>query len=103
MRIEQGELTVDDVGVSIVATTDETLTGLDIDFIFIKPSGESIRRDASSISGLTATYTTASGDIDEAGLWHVYLYNNTTGFYYNKESGNRMTVRPKPEDMAKAK
>jgi hypothetical protein len=103
MRIESGELTVGDIGIPIVATTDETLTGLDIDFILIKPSGESIRRDASSISGLTATYNTASGDMDESGDWFVFLYNNTTGFYYNKESGNRMPVRPKPEDMARAR
>lgn len=100
MNKQRGDMTVGDVGVPITATADEDLTGKNIDFIFIKPSGETIRRDATSISTYTATYNTASGDIDEAGLWTVYLKYETNPYYYVGESGNTFYVRPKPEDMA---
>lgn len=100
MNIERGDMTVGDIGVSFIATADETLTDKNVDFIFLKPSGETIRRDATSISGYTATYNTVSGDIDEAGTWYVYLKYETAPYYYTKESGNRFYVRPRPEDMA---
>jgi hypothetical protein len=99
MRFKDGDITVGDVGINIVATADETLTGETTYFKFVKPSGATISRAAVE-SGYTATYTTVDGDIDEAGTWRIYLYNATTGFYYTKESGNIMEVRPKPEDMA---
>lgn len=101
MRIQVGELTVGDIGVNIVGTVDETIAALNIDFVFVKPSGATITRDATSLSGQTATYTTVSGDIDEAGDWHVFLKNVTTGFHYTRESGHKFPVRPKPEDMAR--
>ena len=95
-----GHLTVGDIGVPIIASTDETLTGLNIDFKLTKPSGQVIIRDASSISLKTATYNTASGDIDEAGDWYIDLFNSTTGYHYIGGSGTHIYVRPKPEDMA---
>ena len=100
MNKQRGDMTRGDIGVPITVTADETLTAKDIDFIFIKPSGETIRRDATSISGYTATYYTLSGDIDEAGKWTVYLKYETNPYYYVGESGNTFYVRPKPEDMA---
>ena len=98
MRMQHGEFTVGDVGVSVVASTDETLTGLNIDFKFLKPSGETIIRDSTSISGQQVTYTWASGDLDEAGTWHCELYNATTGYTY-KGTGE-FVVKDKIEDMA---
>lgn len=99
MKIQHGDLTVGDVGVDVTATADATLSG-NVDFVFIKPSGETITRDADSLSGQTATYATVAGDIDEAGVWYVFLYQADTGYFYIKESGNKFTVRDKPQDMA---
>lgn len=99
MRINNGDITVGDVGVNIVITADESLAGKTTLIKMVKPSGQTISRAATE-SGYTATYATVDGDIDEAGVWYIYLYNATTGFYYTKESGNAMVVRPKPEDMA---
>lgn len=98
MRITNGDFTYGDVGVAIACTADVTLSG-NVDFVFVKPSGATIQRDA-SISGSTATYTWVSGDLDESGIWYAYLYQADTGYYYTKESGNKFIVRPKPEDMA---
>lgn len=103
MRIEHGVLTVGDIGIEITAELGETLTGLNIDFEFLKPDESTIMRDASSLSGTEATYETASGDIDQAGDWYIYVLNVTTGFYYNRESGHHIHVRPKPADMARAR
>jgi len=103
MQIQHGDLTVGDVGASITADVGETLTGLNIDFEFLKPDGSMINRDATGVSGTVATYTTVSGDIDQAGQWYAFIYNATTGFYYTKESGHAFRVRPKPGDMARAR
>jgi hypothetical protein len=98
--MQHGDFTVGDIGVSIVVTTDETLTGKNIDFKFVKPSRETILRDATSLSGQQATYTWASGDLDESGTWYVFLYNETDDYWYTKESGNAFVVRDKPDVMA---
>ena len=99
MNIQTGDLTVGDVGVTFEATADETLTGKDVDFYFVKPSGATIRKDT-TVSGYTASYTTIAGDIDESGKWYVYVYNATDGYWYINESGNVFIVREKPVDMA---
>ena len=101
MRIRHGEYTVGDEGVNITCTVDEVLTGKNIDWVFLKPSGATITRDATSVSGYDAVYTWASGDLDEAGDWYAFLRDAGTRFYYTKESGNKFPVRPKPEDMAR--
>ena len=93
-------MTVGDVDVPFTVTADEVLTGKNVDFIFVKPSGTTIRRDATSISGYTATYNTVVGDLDEDGEWSVYLKYQTSPRYYTNESGNTFRVRPTPEDMA---
>jgi len=100
MRRIEGDITVGDIGVNIIATADESLAGKNVNFKLTKPSGQVIVRAATATSGYTATYTTASGDIDEAGVWYIDLENVTTGFHYTKGSGTTMNVRPKPEDMA---
>lgn len=102
MRIKAGDFTVGDIGVSVEITTDVDLTSVDADFVFIKPSGESIRRDATSVSTYTATYTWVAGDLDEAGEWRVWLYNETTDYFF-KPSSNVFTVTDDPEDMARAR
>lgn len=100
MRMQKGDYTVGDTNVNISCTVDEVLTGKNVDFEFVKPSGETIVRDATSISGYTATYTWASGDLDEAGDWYAFLKDAGSVFYYTKESGHHFYVRPKPADMA---
>jgi len=99
MRFREGDITVGDTGVTITATADISLTGKSVRFDMVKPSGEMIVRTG-SVSGYDASYTLASGDIDEAGTWRIYLYNVTDGYYFTKESGNIIEVRPKPGDMA---
>lgn len=99
MRIQRGDYTMGDVGIAISANADVTLSG-NVDFIFIKPSGKTIRRDASSLSGATATYTWQAGDLDESGKWYAYLRQADTGYFYVKESGHAFDVRPNPQDMA---
>lgn len=101
MRIERGDFTVGDVGVPVQLTADISLAGIDINFVFIKPSGTTIRRDSTTISGSVATYTWASGDLDEAGLWWMTLYESDTGYHFKEYV--QFKVRPKPEDMAKAR
>ncbi len=100
MKIERGDYTVGDVGVDITITADQDLTGRNVDFYFIKPTGGSIIKDATSISTFTATYTFASGDLDLAGDWAAYLYDATAGFFYNEDGANRFKVRPHPFTMA---
>lgn len=99
MNIKRGDYTVGDVGVPITYTTDTDMTGIDVNFVFTKPSGETIVRDSSSISTVTATYNWASGDLDEAGTWRGRLYENDTGYYFVPED-EQFEVAPKPEDMA---
>jgi hypothetical protein len=99
MRIERGDFTVGDVGVAIELTADITLTGIDIDFVFIKPSGATITRDSTSISGSVAQYVWATGDLDEAGQWYADLYENDTGYFFTDYV--QFKVRPKPQDMAR--
>jgi len=100
MKYERGDFTVGDVGCSITITTDQDLTGRNVDFYFIKPTGGSIIKDSTSVSTYTATYTFASGDLDVAGDWYVYLYDATAGFFYNEDGTNRFRVKPKPFAMA---
>ena len=99
MNIRHGDFTVGDVGVNIQITADIDLTGIDVDFIFVKPSGATITRDSTSISTYTATYTLASGDLDESGTWRVWLYEADTGYYFDADD-NVFVVAPKPEDQA---
>lgn len=98
MRRARGDMTAGDVGVQISITTDEELSG-DVNFEFVKPDGSTITRDVTSLSGATALYVTAAGDIDQAGIWFAFLKDATTGFYYNDYGGNAFTVREKPADM----
>ena len=101
MRIERGDFTVGDTGVAVELTADITLTGIDIDFVFLKPSGVTIVRDSTSISGKVAQYMWASGDLDESGDWYMTLREEDTG--YDFVDFVRFRVRPKPEDMARAR
>lgn len=98
MNKQRGDMTVGDVGVPFICVVDEVITGLSIEMVFVKPSGNSIRRTA-SVSQYTASYATVSGDIDEDGEWTVYLFNKTSGYFYTNESGNTFRVRPHPEEM----
>jgi hypothetical protein len=101
MRREHGDLTIGDVGVPVNYTTNEDMTGMNIDFKFTKPSGAVIVRDASSIATTVATYNTASGDIDEAGEWWIDLLNADNPFHYVGEGPMNFKVRPTPETMAR--
>ena len=100
MRIADGQMTVGDVGVQIQITANETLTGIDVKMVLVKPSGATLTKDT-VIAGTVATYTTIAGDIDEDGMWRAYLYENDTGFYYRGHAS--WSVNPKPADMAKAR
>ena len=99
-KFEHGDMTVGDVNVPVTLSADEVLTGKNVDFEFIKPSGKSIRRDATVTGTYTARYLTVSGDIDESGEWRVFAKDAGSGYYYTKESGNIFRVRPKPMTMA---
>ncbi len=103
MRYERGDATVGDVGIPVTAELGETLTGLNIDFVFTRPDGSSFTRDVSSVSGTVATYNTVSGDLDMSGDWRVYAKNANSPYHYIKESGHKFRVRPDPQDMAKAR
>ena len=98
MAYKDADFIIGDVGVSINGTVNEDISSKSIYFVFTKPSGASIRRSATSLSTYTATYTWASGDLDESGDWHVTLYEDDNGFYY--KPSRIFTVGPKPEDMA---
>lgn len=98
MRKTPGDITKGDVGIQIIVVTNEVLSG-NIDMEFKKPSGATITRDVHSIDGATAIYYTQPGDIDEDGIWDVYLKDSTTGFYYNEYGGNSFRVRPTPAEM----
>ena len=100
MKRAYGDFTDGDIGVTITRSASISMTGKNIDFVFTKPSGETIVRDAASNTGYTATYTFASGDIDESGTWYVDLRNVTDGYDIVLKSGSSFKVRPKPEDMA---
>jgi hypothetical protein len=98
MSISRGDYTVGDVGVPIYYDTDIDMTDIDIDFEFIKPSGNVIVRDSSSISTTRATYNFASGDLDEAGTWHCRLKEEDAGYYFVPED-EVFEVAPKPSDQ----
>lgn len=98
-KIAKGDFTVGDVGVDIDYTTDENMAALDIVFIFIKPSGKTIVRDATSIATFTATYTWASDDLDEAGTWRGRL-KNKNGPYEYKPDKEEFIVTEKTQDQA---
>lgn len=100
MKREYGDYTSGDVGVIITRTVSVSMTGKNIDFVFTKPSGETIIRDATSNTGYIATYTFASGDLDESGVWFADLRNVTDGYDIPIKSGSCFRVRPKPEDQA---
>jgi len=100
LRIESGSLTVGDVGATVAITTDETLTGKNIDILLIKPSGITLMADT-TVSGTVATYTTASGEIDESGSHWAMLRNVTDGYWFSGKVP--IHVNPDPRDMAKAK
>lgn len=100
MRVETGDMTVGDIGITIQYTVDVTISGAssNIDFIFLKPSGETIRRDSTTTVAAVATYTTVAGDIDEAGDWYGWLYDEFTDFTFIPIK-NKFKVAPKPQDM----
>lgn len=100
MSYVMGDWTVGDVGATITIPTDVTLTAKNIDIVFIKPSGASLIVDA-SVSGVEASYTTVSGDVDESGDWKAHVRNVTDG--YDFVGYVPIRVNPKPEDMAKAR
>jgi hypothetical protein len=102
MKIGQGNFTVGDVGVSLSVRTNEDLTAKTIYFIFIKPSGVTLTKQATSISTYIAIYTWASGDLDEDGEWKVSLKNaNSPSAEYEYQPGAiSFNVRPTTEEMA---
>ncbi len=103
MRYELGDWTVGDIGATIEIPTDETLTGKNIDIVFIKPSGASwiVNATISGDDDEEASYTTVSGDVDESGDWRAHVRNVTDG--YDFKGYIPIRVNPKPEDMAKAR
>lgn len=99
MKIMEGDYAVGDVGKSITITSATALTGKNIDFVFVKPSGATITRDAVVSATYKATYTFVAGDLSEEGRdWYAYLKNVTDG--YELREKQRFTVRPAVEDMA---
>jgi hypothetical protein len=100
IRIEQGKMTVGDVGAQVVIPTDVTLTGKDIDILIIKPSGATLLVDT-AVSGVEATYTSTSGQIDEEGNYTAMLQNVTDGYWFAGTVS--WPVSPDPRDMAKAR
>ena len=101
-KVGGAELTVGDIGITIDVTTNEVMSGKDIEVIVVKPSGATFRKNVTSISddGYTASYSLVTGDVDEEGEYSVYLRNNEDGYEY-KVGANTFLVRPKAEDMAK--
>ncbi len=101
MKIQKGDFTVGDIGVTVEAHISSTLTGINIRFDFVKPSGAMLQVDATSTSGYITKYTTTSAtDLDESGEYAVYVYNKDTGYYF--AGGGIFTVRPQPGEMAVA-
>jgi len=98
VSISRGDYTVGDVGVPINFDADIDMTGIDIDFEFIKPSGNVIVRDVSSISTTRAIYNWAAGDLDEAGTWRLRVREEDTGYYFVPED-EQFEVAPKPADQ----
>lgn len=96
------DMTVGDAGVGIAMTTDVDLSlyvPSDFEFTFIKPSGATITRPAVTLNNYTVTYYTYEADMDEAGVWEVYLKNVKIGYEFVK-GNSTFSVRPKAEDMA---
>lgn len=98
MRIQVGEITVGDVGVTLsVATNDTALSGKTLKLVLTSPTGET-KRFTGTVSSQAVSYTTASADdVDEAGEWLIDLYNETAGFHYLPQG--QFKVRRKPGDM----
>jgi hypothetical protein len=100
VRLEQGDITVGDVGATVEIDTGETLTGLNIDILLIKPSGATLLLDT-TVSGTVATYTTSAGEIDESGKYSAMLKNVTDNYWF---SGKVLfLVNPDPQDMARGR
>ena len=100
IRIESGSITIGDVGATIEITTDETLTGKNIDILLIKPSGATLLA-GTTVSGTVATYTSTSGQIDESGGYWAMLKNVTDSYWFSGKV--HVPVNPDPQDMAKAR
>jgi len=100
IRIEQGNITVGDVGATIAIATDVTLTAKDIDILLIKPSGATLLADT-TVSGVTATYTSTAGQIDETGDYYARLLNVTDSYWF--AGSVRVPVNADPRDQAKAR
>ena len=100
VRLEQGKMTVGDVGAQVQITTDVTLTAKNIDILLIKPSGATLLTDT-TVSGTVATYTSTSGQIDEEGDYSAMLQNVTDGYWFSGVV--TFPVSPDPRDMAKAR
>ena len=101
MRKQRADMTQGDCGVPIIGVANEVLTGKTIEFEIIKPSGNTLRQPADSVSGYNANYHTIEGDLDEDWEYEIYLYDRGEKRYYTNESGNIFTVRQKPADMAR--
>ena len=99
LRNVGANMTVGDIGVTLQITTNEDMTGYDLEVIIVKPSGATITRSTTSISMQNAFYVTADGDIDEDGKHFIFLRNNTVGFEYDP-GNNTFMVRPRAEDQA---
>jgi hypothetical protein len=93
-------MTVGDIGAEVVIATDITLTGKDIDILIIKPSGATLLTDT-TVSGVEATYTSTSGQIDEEGEYTAMLRNVTDSYWFTGTVS--WPVSPDPRDMAKAR
>ena len=100
VRLEQGDMTVGDVGAQVQIPTDVTLTGKNIDILIIKPSGATLLTDT-AVSSKTATYTSTSGQIDEEGKYTAMLRNITDSYWFTGSVS--WHVSPDPRDMAKAR
>jgi hypothetical protein len=103
-KIFQGaDLTVGDVLAPITITTDLNISGYaltELEFIFIKPSGGTLIKNPSEITGTySCKYNTVSDDLDEDGDWEVYLKDLRIGREFQK-GNNSFKVRPKAQDMA---
>lgn len=100
VRIEQGKMTVGDVGAEVQIPTDVTLTGKNIDILLIKPSGATLLTNT-TVLNKTATYTSTAGQIDEEGEYSAMLFNVTDNYWFTGTVN--WPVSPDPRDMAKAR
>jgi len=100
VRLEQGDMTVGDVGAQVQIPTDVTLAGKNIDILIIKPSGATLLTDT-TVSSKTATYTSTAGQLDEVGKHTAMLQNVTDEYWFTGTVS--WHVNPDPRDMAKAR